>query len=133
MFESTSKIDMFEVASRIDLKFNYKGVSEVKDLWAVEKEEDLDAIFKALNAEAKNQKEESLLETKSKEDELTILRINIIKHIVKVRIQERKERESAKFKAVEKQKLLGILADKEDDDLRNNTSKEELRKMIEAL
>ena len=113
------------------MRFPYKGQATVEDLWDLPVTE-LDKIFKILNAEAKKAKEESLLETKSEESEKLAVRIGIIKYIVSVKLEEKKEAELAKERKEQKQKIMEILASKQDEELKGK-SVEELEKMLEEL
>jgi len=122
---------MFEKASRLQLRIEYKGLCSVEDLWNLSLKE-LDSIFKKLNTELKACKEESLLATKSKEDEVLALKVEIVKHIVAVKLQEKESRENASLKASQKEKLLSIIAKKQDEGL-NDLSIEELNKMAAEL
>ena len=123
---------MFEKASRLKLRFNTQfGVLSAKDLWDLGLEQ-LDSEFKKLNKELKAEDEESLLETKSKANTLASLRVDIIKHIVKAKLEEKDAREAAAEKKEKKEKLLALIADKQDETLKN-MSEEELRKELEAL
>ena len=96
--------NIFEVATRGKYRFPYKGQITVEDLWDLSVTQ-LDSIFKTLNAQYKQSKEESLLETKSKEDEVLDTQIAIVKHIVAVKQQEaanrlaEKERRTRRSKA----------------------------------
>ena len=89
-------------------------------------------MIKVLNAEAKKAQEESLLETKSEESEKLAVRIGIIKYIVSVKLEEKKEAELAKERKEQKQKIMEILASKHDEELKGK-SVEELEKMLEEL
>lgn len=122
---------MFEKASRLKLRFNYRGLCSVEDLWEISIEA-LDAIYKVLNAKSKEQKEESLLDTKSQEDEILVLKIDIVKYIMKVRLQEKKDKENAALRAGQKQKLLEIIAKKQDEKL-ESMSVEDLTKLVNEL
>lgn len=122
---------MFEKASRVKLRYGYRGTCTVEDLWDVPLK-DLDSIFKVLNVAFKTQKEESLLDKKTKENETLALSIGIVKHVVEVRLREREERESRMARAEKKQKLLAIIAEKQDDDLKG-LSVEDLTKLVEDL
>ena len=122
---------MFEKASRLKLRFIHKGLCTVEDLWDLPLKS-LDSIFKELNNRLKMQKEESLLETKSNEDEILDLQIAIIKHVVEVRLAEKKLRLDAKEKAAKKEKLLGIIAEKQEEGLRG-MSIEELTGLVNEL
>jgi hypothetical protein len=122
---------MFEKAARMKLRFPHKGLCTVEDLWDIPLEA-LDRIFKDLNIKIKAQKEESLLETRSKEDEILDLKIAIVKHIVEVRLSEQKARKDLAAKSEKKQKLLGIIAEKQDNALRD-LSVDELTKLVDEL
>jgi len=122
---------MFEKASRLKIRFLHRGQSSVEDLWDLPLTA-LDAIFKGLNAQQKAQKEESLLAIKSQADEVLALQIAIVKHVVEVRLAEQAERKSAADKAAQKQKLLGIIAEKQDAELKN-MSLEELTNLVNEL
>ena len=87
--------NLFEVATRKQYRFPYKGNASVEDLWHLSLTE-LDAVFKTLNTEAKKNEEESLLNTKSEEDEAILDKIEIIKHIVRVKLEEKEARENEK-------------------------------------
>lgn len=120
---------MFEKAAREKIRFNYKGSLSVEDLWDLGLQE-LDSIFKDLNSKLKVTKEESLLNTKSAEDKLLALKIDLIKHIVGVKLKEAEEKKNAKEKKEKRQKLLEIISKKQDDDLQNK-SIDELKKMLD--
>lgn len=109
---------MFEKASRFKLRFAYKGLSSVEDLWDLPVT-DLDTIYKGLNARLKAQAEESLLGEKSQADTVLGLKIDIVKYIVSVKLSDQKAQENRQLKAAYKQKLLGIKAEKQDAELRD--------------
>lgn len=120
---------MFEKAARLKLRFPFRGMLTVEDLWDL-KLEDLDTIFKGHNLKLKEVGEESLLGTKSKEDEILALQISIVKYIVNVRLLEQKERTSEKERSEYKQKILSIVAEKQDAGLKD-MSIEDLLKLVE--
>ena len=64
----TNETNIFEVATRRKYRFPYKGNISVEDIWDLPVTA-LDSIFKALNVKAKQAQEESLLKSKTKEDE----------------------------------------------------------------
>lgn len=114
---------MFEVAVRNKFRFPFKGVISVEDLWDLSVQQ-LDGIFKTLKSQEKKAKEESLLDTRTPEDEILTAKIEIIKYIVNTKLEEAKQAERAKEAHDQKQKILGILAEKQDEDLRNKTPEE---------
>lgn len=122
---------MFEFALKNKLRFNFKGVLNTEDLFDLSLE-DLDSIYKNLNSRVKESGEESLLGTKTKVDEELEIQINIVKYIVEDKLEERdrisKEREIRK----QKQKIMEIIADKEDSELEGK-SIDELKAMLNDL
>lgn len=122
---------MFEVAVRNKFQFPFKGVISVEDLWDLSVQQ-LDGIFKTLKSQEKKAQEESLLDTRTPEDEALKTKIDIIRYIVGVKLDEAKQAERAKENHDQKQKILGILAEKQDADLRNKTP-EELQAMLNQL
>ena len=122
---------MFEVAVRNKFRYPYKVVIATEDLWDLSVQQ-LDDIFKTLKSQEKKAQEESLLNTRTPEDEALATKIEIIKHIVNTKLEEAKQAERAKENHDQKQKILGILAEKQDADLRNKTP-EELQAMLNQL
>lgn len=123
--------NLFESATRSKMRFPFKGMISVEDLWDLSLT-NLDSVFKTLNAEVKRSEEESLLNTKSKEDEEISNKIEIVKYIVSVKLDEKKKREDAKKNAEMRQRLLEIKAKRQDAAL-ENMSDEDLDKMLAEL
>ena len=121
----------FEKAARLKLRFNYKGQWTVEDLYDLSVQE-LDSIFKMLNSQLNVQKEESLLEVKSKAEGILGLKVEIIKHIVNVMLAEQEVAINRKLKATKKHRLLEIIAQKQDEEYYKK-SPEELAKLIDEL
>lgn len=126
-----SNVNLFEVATKNKMRFPYRGSISVEDLWDLSLTA-LDSVFKTLNAQVKQSKEESLLSTKSKEDEVLENQIEIVKHIVSVKLAEKAAREDALEKKEKKQKIMQIMATKQDEALQN-ASMEDLQKMLNEL
>lgn len=124
-------MNIFEVAIRTKMRFPFKGLITVEDLWDLSVE-NLDTIFKTLNSRKKTVNEESLLDTKTKEDEALNTMIDIIKYIVGVKQEEDKARKEAKAKREQKQKIMEIMSTKQDEALQNK-SLDELQKMLAEL
>lgn len=120
--------NMFEIATRNKFRFPFKGMISVEDLWDLSIE-NLDAVFKHLNSEMKKTKEESLLSTKSKDDEVLEMKIEIVKYIVKAKQKEKEEREKMFLNKERNQKIMSIIAAKQDEELQN-MSVEELQKLL---
>jgi hypothetical protein len=121
---------MFKKASRVQLRFDFKGLCTVEDLWDISVDE-LDVLYGQLRSEQKSHEQESLLKL-NKADEILELKIGIVKDIVETKLVEAKEKEEAKAKSERKQKILAIIADKQDQDLKNKSS-EELMSLINQM
>ncbi len=123
--------NIFELASRMKIRFAYRGMITVEDLWDLSVQE-LDRIFQKLNKALKESKEESLLSPQAKEDSELAIAVAIVRHIVEVKLAEAAVALAAVERKAKKEKILSILADKQDDSLRN-MSQEDLTKMLEDL
>lgn len=122
---------MFEVALKNKFRFPFKGLVSTEDLFDL-KVEDLDEIFKTLNSQLKRVKEESLLDTKTKEDKEIDVKIEIVKYIVTTKLAEKELHLKAREQKEQKQKILAILSTKQNEDLQNK-SVEELKAMLNEL
>lgn len=122
---------MFETATRNKFRFPFKGQISVEDLWDLSLE-NLDAVFKTLNAQVKQASEESLLDEKDREVEIVEQKIAIVKYIVGVKQAEiAKRRDAAKVRE-QKEKLMALIAKKEDEALDGLTA-EQLKQMLANL
>lgn len=124
--------NLFEIATRNRYRFNYKGVMTVEDLWDLNVEA-LDAIFKALNRQKKTADEDSLLAAKSAEDTELANKIELVKYIVSVKLAESEARVNAAEKKAQRDKIMAIMAKKQDAKLENMDMAEleaELAKLV---
>lgn len=122
---------MFETAVRSKFRFPFRGLISVEDLWDLSVES-LDLIFKQLNSQIKQVKEESLLGSKTQEDKELEMKIDIIKYIVSTKLEESELKAKAREVKAQKQKIMEILSAKQDEALENK-SVEELTKMLNEL
>lgn len=123
--------NIFEYATRNKVRFSFRGLISVEDLWDLSLT-NLDSIYKELNKQSKQSEEESLLNIKTQEDELLNIQIEIVKHIVSVKLAEKEAREKASAKKAQKQKIMSVIAAKQDEALQNS-SIDELQKMLDEL
>ena len=123
--------NIFEYAVRNKVRFPFKGMISVEDLWDLSLA-NLDSIYKILNKQVKQSEEESLLNTKTDVDTELEIQIAIVKHIVSVKLAEQEAREKAAAKKAHKQKIMAIIAAKEDEALQN-TSLDKLKEMLDNL
>jgi len=119
---------MFEKATRMKLRFNYKGLCSVEDLWDLPVEE-LDSIFKGLSARKRENDTDSLLGKETKEDKAIDLGIDIIKYIVKSKLAEKDRRLELAEDKLRKDKLREILASKRDDKLKEMSEEDIMREL----
>lgn len=123
--------NMFEKAVKGKYRFPYKGQIAVEDLYDLPLGS-LDTVFKTLNAEVKKTAEESLLQTKSAEDDILTTKIEIVKYIFNEKLEEKKNQQEAAERKEKKQKIMQIIATKQDEALQN-ASVEDLQKMLDEL
>jgi hypothetical protein len=122
---------MFESASRKKLRFSYRGVISTEDLWDLSLN-DLDEIYRSTNSELKKISEDSLLEKKQNGAELLELRVEIVKHIFEAKVAESEAKKEAWERKLKKERLLEIIAKKQDEDLENKTL-DELKALAESM
>jgi gamma-glutamylcysteine synthetase len=126
-------MEVFAEATRRKLRFNeYKGVLSVEDVWDLSLKE-LDVIYKKVSVCIKEDEQQDSLfeETKEIDKDLT-LKYEVVKQIFKVKLEEKKLRESEKYRSEKKKRLLEILAQKQDAALFDK-SVEELRQLIDNV
>lgn len=123
--------NLFEGAARAKYRFPFKGSITTEDLWDLSLQ-DLDRIFKTMNAEVKQTQEESLLKVKDEHSEILERKIEIVKHIVAVKQAEAEAVKDAANRKAQKQRIMEIIAKKEDDALAN-MSLDDLKKMVDGM
>lgn len=123
--------ELFIEATKKNYQFPFRGMINVIDLWELSVQ-NLDLVFKSLNADYKKSEEESLLSAQTKESEELSEKIEIVKYIVNEKLAEKKAKEDAKKNREMKQRLLEIKAKRQDAAL-EGLSDAELDKMIQAM
>lgn len=121
--------DIFEYAVRNKLRFPYKGQISVEDLWDLTPEA-LDVVFRTLSKQSKQNSEESLMTSKSAEDTVLNMQIEIVKYIFSAKINEAELRKKEMEAHERRQKIMSIIDSKQEADLQNK-SIEELKKMLD--
>lgn len=121
---------MFNKASRMKLRFSHKGLCTVEDLWDIPLDS-LDSMFQELNGQVKAQSGlvSLLTQTSTKNEELD-LKIGLIRHIVGVRLAEVQSNQDSVLRKAKKQKILSLIEDKQDENLRGK-SLDELKALLE--
>lgn len=124
-------MNLFEIATRRKYRFaTNKGSLSVEDLWDLSSTQ-LDAIYRAMTKELREQGGESLMQ---KDNDNTVLadKIEIIKHIFLVKQEEIAARKAAEENRNKRQRIMEILEKKRDASLQN-MSEEDLQKMLNDL
>lgn len=125
-------MENFEKATRAKLRFSTnKGQLSVEDLWELSLTS-LDNIARAVNRELKSESEESFITNKTATNTVLELKLDILKHIIGVKLAERdatkarSERQAklAELKTLAASKALEVLGSK---------SLDEINKMIADL
>lgn len=124
-------MNLFEIATRRKYRFaTNKGSLSVEDLWDLSSTQ-LDATYRAMTKELREQGGESLMQ---KDNDNTVLtdKIEIIKHIFLVKKEEAAARRAAEENRNKRQRIMEILEQKRDASLQN-MSEEDLQKMLNDL
>lgn len=131
-------MEMFAFATRKKFRFDtYKGQVTVEDLWdlpltATNGRPNLDDIAKELYKKMKDENEMSFVKPTSqvnKEFNIIKAKFDIVKYIIDVKLAEAEAAKKAKETKARNQRILGLIAQKEDEALASK-SKEELLAML---
>jgi len=131
-------MNVFEIATRKKFRFDTcKGQVTVEDLWdlpltATNDRPNLDDIAKELYKKMKDENEMSFVKSTSqvnKEFNIIKAKFDIVKHIIDVKLAEAEAAKKAKEIKARNQRILELIAQKEDEALASK-SKEELLAML---
>jgi len=128
---------MFEKASREGIRFeSSKGNLTVEDLWCLplssRNGSNLDSIATGLYCKLKEENTTSFVVKAKKADEILQLKFDVVKHIIDVRLAEEDAAEKIKADRQKKQRIMAIIAEKEDQSLMGK-SLEELKELANSL
>jgi hypothetical protein len=130
---------LFEKATRTAVRFDSpKGALSVEDLWDLPLQTtrpngaSLDQIAIALDRQLKDSATVSFVDESTKSDELLQLKFDLAKYIIGVKKAENAAAAAAREKAATKQRILEIIAKKQDHAL-ENASIEELEQKLASL
>ncbi len=134
-------MELFEQASRAQLRFTSpKGALTVEDLWllpltSAAGKANLDTIgvelLKAIKASSETTSIDNPGTSDAGKSEM-VLAFNVVKHIIDVRQAENKAASEAQTRRDTKQKLLEIIAKKQDSELEGKTL-DELKAMVSGM
>lgn len=123
--------NIFEIASKEKYRYPFKGLVTTEDLWDL-RVEDLDAIYKNLNAQKKRADEDSLLSAETTEDQTLTRKIAIVKYVFAAKKKQAEDALNARAAALQRKKLDDLIASKKDANLAA-MSIEDLEKMRAEL
>ena len=117
---------MFEQAAKLKLRYETKrGNISTEDLWDLPLTStagvSLDDLAKLLNKAVKDNEEESFVVKKSATNTILDLKFSIVKHVIEERLAEIERKADEAATKARKDKILGIIADKEDDELKGES------------
>lgn len=130
--------NLFLQATRRKFRFpSNKGDLSVEQLWDLPLTSrngfDLDTVAKTVNTHLKAASEESFVVTSSNPAKTTLQdQLEVIKAIIAVKLDEAAKAKMRSDRAAERQRLLEILDQKEDDELKG-LSREEIKKRLAEL
>jgi hypothetical protein len=119
----------FEKATRMKLRFPFRGSISTEDLWDLNIDM-LNEVYKTLSKQSKDEQEDSLLNEKTEKDSTLELQIEIVKYIFEVKTKEAEARKDALNKKKKNQKIMELIERKKEDSMAN-MSVEELEKLLE--
>jgi hypothetical protein len=129
---------MFEKATRQQLRINSKKcLLSVEDLWTLPLKAsgtsvDLDEVAKIVHKELKDSEEVSFVAPVTSSNTAAQLKMDIVKHIISVKLEEQAAAQKARETKEKKQMIMQIIAQKQNDALANS-SVEDLQKMLDNL
>ena len=123
--------NIFEAASKNKYRYPYKGMITTEDLWDLTQAQ-LDMVYKALNKGVSEAQVSSLMHKVTEVDAELRNKIEIVKYIFNAKEAEAEARKNDAAKHAKKQRILDILAQKQEDALQN-MSEDDLKKMLDEL
>jgi len=120
---------MFEKASRLKLRFETnKGSISVEELWEMPLKGksgfSLDDVAKSLNKRIQDTQQESFVDQKNEGNKILELMFEIVKHIIKVKLSEQRDRELEHLKKSKIQELDLLIEEKQKEGLREKSIEE---------
>lgn len=127
-------MNIFEQATRQGFRFQTKkGLITTEDLWNLPLTSttgvSLDEVARQLHKEIQASSVPSFVEAKTESNSLLEAQLEVVKHIIAVKLEEKKVRDEAREVAAKKQRVMELIQSKEDAVLAD-MSIEELKKML---
>lgn len=124
--------EIFERAARLKLRFETeKGYLDVEDLWDLPltgRSVSLDGIAVGLHRKLQDATPVSFVNDSAEADPTLQLRFDLVKRVIDVRMEESRAALAARDRAEKKQRIMGLIAKKQDEELAGKSTEE-----LEAL
>lgn len=122
-------MDNFKLASREKLRFQTnRGVLTTEQLWDVSISE-LDALAVQLETEYQSSGKKSFVVKSSAKDKIAKLKFDVVLDVLTTKVEEADALREAKEVKEHNEKILNLIAEKQDESLKNK-SVAELKKML---
>jgi hypothetical protein len=122
----------FEIATRKKLRFNSgRGPLSVEDLWDL-KLPQLDAIAVSVDEEIANSPKKSFITTRTVANKEAEIKLEILKHIIQVKLEEEDEKLKLIEKREKKAKIMELLEQKQVESI-TSKSEDELKQLLAEL
>jgi len=123
--------NIFFLACLNEFRYNWNTASfDTEDLFKIPLKT-LDAVAVSLYEEL-NKSNVSFIKDVSSENELLALKLEVVKQVIKYRLQLKEDAETAKVNANKRQEILAVLHDMQKNKLHSKTE-EELLEMLKTL
>ena len=123
-------MNIFEEASRRKFRFPYNGSITVEDLFDLNKAQ-INKVYQTLSVQVKS-KESTLLSVTTAEDKDILTKIEIVKYVFNEKVEKENRMLRDKETSIKKQRIMEVMSKKQDESL-ENTSMEDLQKMLDEI
>jgi len=125
-------MNIFEHASKLKLRFTMnKGEVSTEELWDLPLT-NLDTIAKTVNKKLKEEgSEESFIEKRTTKDKELELKLEVLKHIISVRLEEKEASKKKSERDAQVALLKNLLTEKKTEELKGLSSEEIIKKLEE--
>ena len=131
-------MNIFEIASVNKIRFGTtKGELTTEQLWDLPLQSkggfDLDSVARSVNSTLRDLAEDSFVTTTTNPAKSTLeLKLEIVKHVINAKLAANEDARTRSARSAERDKLVGILSERQDDELKKLTP-EQLAERIKAL
>lgn len=117
-------MESYKLASKEKLRFNTtKGLLSVEQLWDLSVS-DLDALAVSLETEYQTSGKKSFVVKSSAKDKTTKLKFDVVLDVLTTKVDEQQALTEAKEIRDHNKKILGLIADKQDESLKGKSIKQ---------